>query len=86
MYPTRVGFRFPHPFITYHDALLNSARWMKLDMVHCSPRCGIGTFIPQEWDTGGACFGALTMHDDLPSHNYDAFLRDGTLPDREEIH
>jgi hypothetical protein len=83
MYPTRVGFRFPHPLITYHDALLNSARWMKLDMLHCSPQCGIGSYIPKEWDTGGACFAALTMHNDLPSHNYDAFLRDGTLPDRE---
>ena len=57
---------------------------MKLEMVHCSPQCGIGTFIPQEWDTGGACFAALTMHDDLPSRNYDAFLSDGTLPDRED--
>ena len=82
-----LGFRVPHcrNLEVYHDPFLNSAKWMKLEMVHCSPQCGIGTFLPQEWDTGGACFAALTMHEILlPSLNYDAFLRDGTLPDRED--
>ena len=81
-----VGFRLPHfrNLEVYHDLFLNSARWMKLDMLHGSPQCGIGTFLPQEWDTGGTCFAALSMHENLPSRNYDAFLRDGTLPDRED--